>query len=102
LAHNEVVLFINYSCKYDFLEIYEEEKIELGKNIVILGNNTSAQTKKQEKVCGDWSKKLKLLRYISSAHSSLLIKFESDFSHHFSGFKAQAWIEKGNAWFCLL
>lgn len=46
------------------------------------------------KMCGDWSSKLKLLRYRTK--SNLLgIRFSSDYSHHFSGFKAKISLEKG-------
>lgn len=47
------------------------------------------------KMCGDWSSKLKLLRHRTK--SNLLgIRFSSDYSHHFSGFKAKISLEKGN------
>lgn len=46
------------------------------------------------RICGDWSSKLKLLRYRTK--SNLLgIRFTSDYSHHFSGFKAKISMEKG-------
>lgn len=47
-------------------------------------------------ICGDWSSKLKLLRHQTS--SNLLgVRFSSDYSHNFSGFKAKISMEKG--WF---
>ncbi|KAG5683953.1 hypothetical protein PVAND_013208 [Polypedilum vanderplanki] len=45
------------------------------------------------KVCGDWSSKLKLLRYRTKGNL-LGIRFSSDYSHHFSGFKAKISLEK--------
>lgn len=45
-------------------------------------------------ICGDWSSKLKLLRYQTS--SNLLgVRFASDYSHNYSGFKAKISMEKG-------
>ncbi|KAJ1529431.1 hypothetical protein ONE63_006210 [Megalurothrips usitatus] len=38
--------------------------------------------------CGDWSEKLKLLRYTSRG-PRLRLRFHSDYSHHFGGFKAR-------------
>ena len=48
-----------------------------------------------KRICGDWSSKLKLLRHRSSGNS-LGIHFSSDYSHHFSGFKAKISLEKGS------
>lgn len=48
------------------------------------------------KICGDWTKKLKLLRYTTASKSTqVVLKFESDFSHHFPGFKVKVTVEKG-------
>lgn len=44
------------------------------------------------RICGDWSSKLKLLRYVSKG-SYLGLHFVSDYSHHFSGYKAKAYME---------
>lgn len=45
-------------------------------------------------ICGDWSSKLKLLRY--KTDSNLLgIHYEFDYSHHFTGFKAKLSLQKG-------
>jgi hypothetical protein len=49
------------------------------------------------RMCGDWSSKLKLLRY-RSKNNLLGIRFSSDYSHHFSGFKAKISLEKGRLW----
>lgn len=46
------------------------------------------------KICGDWSSKLKLLRYRTSSNV-IGFRFSSDYSHHFSGFKAKVSLEKG-------
>lgn len=45
-------------------------------------------------ICGDWSSKLKLLRYQTNSNS-LGVRFSSDYSHNFSGFKAKISMEKG-------
>lgn len=46
------------------------------------------------KICGDWSSKLKLLRY-RTKKSLIGFHFHSDYSHHHGGFKAKISIEKG-------
>lgn len=46
------------------------------------------------RLCGDWSTKLKLLRYVS-AGSKLKLRFVSDYSHHYGGFKARVSMENG-------
>lgn len=54
--------------------------------------NLSSQMPRR--ICGDWSSRLKLLRYQTT--SNLLgINFSSDYSHHFSGFKTKISLEKG-------
>ncbi|XP_055844862.1 uncharacterized protein LOC129911179 isoform X2 [Episyrphus balteatus] len=45
-----------------------------------------------KRLCGDWSSKLKLLRHISGG-SYLGLHFVSDYSHHFGGYKAKAFME---------
>lgn len=53
-----------------------------------------------KKICGDWTKKLKLLRYTTASKSTqVILKFESDFSHHFPGFKVKVTVEKGKQYF---
>ncbi|XP_037027805.1 uncharacterized protein LOC119068348 isoform X6 [Bradysia coprophila] len=47
------------------------------------------------RICGDWSTKLKLLRYVSSS-TMLGLHFRSDYSHHFSGYKAKVSIKNDN------
>lgn len=46
-------------------------------------------------ICGDWSSKLKLLRH-TTQNNFLGLRFTSDYSHHFGGFKAKISLEKGN------
>lgn len=46
------------------------------------------------RMCGDWSSKLKLLRHKTTGNS-LGLHFSSDYSHHYSGFKAKISLEKG-------
>ncbi|XP_039440556.1 uncharacterized protein LOC120421415 isoform X3 [Culex pipiens pallens] len=49
------------------------------------------------KVCGDWSSKLKLLRHVT--HGPLLaLRFVSDYSNHFGGYKAKVAMENGRQW----
>lgn len=45
-----------------------------------------------KRLCGDWSTKLKLLRYVSLS-SYLGLHFVSDYSHHFGGYKAKTYME---------
>ena len=52
--------------------------------------------KLSERICGNWNKRLKLLRYATSVGTGQIhFKFESDFSHHFAGFKARVTTEIG-------
>lgn len=44
------------------------------------------------RLCGDWSSKLKLLRYVSGG-SYLGLHFVSDYSHHYGGYKAKVFME---------
>lgn len=46
------------------------------------------------RVCGDWSSKLKLLYYVTT-DALLGLHFVSDYSHHFSGYKAKVTIKNG-------
>lgn len=48
------------------------------------------------KMCGDWSSKLKLLRH-RSENNLVGLRFFSDYSHHFGGFKAKVSLEKGTS-----
>nr|CAD7401348.1 unnamed protein product [Timema cristinae] len=66
------------SCSYDFLELFD-------------GGNDSVATRR---LCGDWSTKLKLLRYVSQG-PQIRLRFVSDYSHHFSGFKVKVAIANG-------
>ncbi|KAJ9597359.1 hypothetical protein L9F63_011799, partial [Diploptera punctata] len=68
------------TCSYDYLEILE---------IVPGSNSSSVPTRK---LCGDWSSKLKLLRYVSRG-PRLRLRFVSDYSHHYGGFKAKVSME---------
>lgn len=85
------------------LSDYEEGQKSRYRNIFQPSNSTyntfvpppsTLNDRMPRKMCGDWSSKLKLLRYRS--RSNLLgIRFSSDYSHHFSGFKAKISLEKG-------
>lgn len=46
------------------------------------------------RMCGDWSPKLKLLRYVTKM-PALLFHFASDYSHQGGGYKAKVYIENG-------
>lgn len=47
----------------------------------------------QRKICGDWTSKLKLLRYRSK--NMIGLHFSTDYSQHFGGFRAKISLEKG-------
>lgn len=66
-------------CSYDYLEIIE-----------LAGHSENVS----RRLCGDWSAKLKLLRYVSTG-SRLRLRFVSDYSHHYGGFKARMSMENG-------
>lgn len=55
---------------------------------------SSSTTLLPRRICGDWSSKLKLLRY-RTRRSLIGFHFHSDYSHHRGGFKAKISIEKG-------
>ncbi|KAG5899365.1 hypothetical protein JTB14_036854 [Gonioctena quinquepunctata] len=77
----ELVLENEPRCSYDFIQILEDSIDEPANNSL-----------SSRRLCGDWSSKLKLLRYTS--HSSRLkVRFSSDYSHHFGGFKARVSME---------
>uniref|UniRef100_A0A182KC98 C-type lectin domain-containing protein n=1 Tax=Anopheles christyi TaxID=43041 RepID=A0A182KC98_9DIPT len=46
------------------------------------------------KICGDWSSKLKLLRYVT-AGPSMGVRFVSDYSNNYGGYKAKISMENG-------
>lgn len=84
------------------LRDYENQKGEY-RNIFQPSNSTyntfipppsTLSDRMPRKMCGDWSSKLKLLRHRSRSNF-LGIRFSSDYSHHFSGFKAKISLEKG-------
>lgn len=70
---------LTLSCSYDYLIISEDN--------VTRRDNT-------RRLCGDWSDKLKLLRYVSKT-AQVRLTFVSDYSHHYSGFKARISMEHG-------
>jgi hypothetical protein len=71
-----------HSCSYDYLEIFEA---------ATGSESTGVATRK---LCGDWSSKLKLLRYVSRG-PRVRLRFVSDYSHHYGGFKAKVSMENG-------
>ncbi|XP_045464827.1 uncharacterized protein LOC123674047 [Harmonia axyridis] len=84
LDFEELVLENEPTCSYDYLEILE--------NGIDPQQFSSKNQTVSRRLCGDWSAKLKLLRYISST-SKLILKFSSDYSHHFGGYKARVSME---------
>jgi CUB domain len=81
---------------------YEQQKF-LARNIFNPSNNTyntfvpppsTLSERMPRKICGDWSSKLKLLRYRSKSNS-VGVRFSSDYSHHYNGFRAKITLEKG-------
>lgn len=70
------------SCEYDFMliGIPSEEDPKSATDWIIR--------------CGDWDNKIKLMRYISKS-SKLHMKFVSDFSHAFSGFRFELRLSAG-------
>lgn len=58
------------------------------------GDSRFAASTVSRRICGDWSPKLKLLRYVTKM-PSLLFHFASDYSHQSAGYKAKVYIESG-------
>ncbi|KAK9876709.1 hypothetical protein WA026_014948 [Henosepilachna vigintioctopunctata] len=85
LDFEELVLENEPTCSYDYLEI-----LETG----VDASQPSGPKNRSlaRRLCGDWSAKLKLLRYVSIT-SKLILKFSSDYSHHFGGYKARVSME---------
>ncbi|KAL1462282.1 hypothetical protein WDU94_014131 [Cyamophila willieti] len=77
LHFEEFVLEPEPHCSYDYLIISEDN--------ITRRDNT-------RRLCGDWSDKLKLLRYVSKT-AQVRLAFISDYSHHYSGFKAKISME---------
>ncbi|XP_072375312.1 uncharacterized protein [Diabrotica undecimpunctata] len=94
LDFEELVLENEPSCSYDYLQIFETTWNDTSSSSTENSKNTSATT---PRLCGDWSAKLKLLRYVSRS-SRLKLRFSADYSHHFGGFKARVSME--NAFQC--
>ncbi|XP_068083923.1 uncharacterized protein [Anabrus simplex] len=81
LDFEEFVLEEERDCSYDFLEISEDPV-----------PGSSEPSPSPSKLCGDWSSKLKLKRYKSKG-PKLRMRFVSDYSHHYGGFKARVSME---------
>ncbi|XP_049809059.1 uncharacterized protein LOC126252230 [Schistocerca nitens] len=77
----ELVLEDEPTCSYDYLQILEP-----------VGNSNSSVATRR--LCGDWSSRLKKLRYVSQG-PALQLRFFSDYSHHYSGYKARISMEQG-------
>lgn len=85
------------------LQEYEQQKNLQPRNIFQPSNSTynifkpppsTLDDRMPRKMCGDWSSKLKLLRH-RSENNFIGLRFFSDYSHHFGGFKAKISLEKG-------
>lgn len=78
------------------MEIIENPLIVNNQNATVAttANLTGNNGNNGRKLCGDWSSKLKLLRYVSKG-SKLKLKFSSDYSHHYGGYKARISMENG-------
>ncbi|CAG9865029.1 unnamed protein product [Phyllotreta striolata] len=85
LDFEELVLENEPTCSYDYLQILEVPRNESAAQSAIDPDSN-------RRLCGDWSSKLKLLRYVSRS-SRLKLRFISDYSHHFGGFKIRLSIE---------
>ncbi|XP_044736742.1 uncharacterized protein LOC123298714 [Chrysoperla carnea] len=116
LDFDELVLENEPFCSYDYLEILEITPDLLNQttnhfqtastrapmfpseleNIRPLASTLTSQQTTPRRFCGDWSEKLKLLRHISRG-SHIKLRFVSDYSHHFGGFKARVSMENAMA-----
>lgn len=85
------------------LQEYTEQQNLQARNIFQPSNSTynvfipppsTLDDRMPRKMCGDWSSKLKLLRH-RSENNVVGLRFSSDYSHHFGGFKAKISLEKG-------
>ncbi|XP_071057498.1 uncharacterized protein [Onthophagus taurus] len=98
LDFEELVLENEPICSYDFLEITESIHTNNTSNIIAVPATLSLSapvfnnSETGRRLCGDWSSKLKLLRYVSRG-SKLKLRFNSDYSHHFGGFKVRISME---------
>ncbi|XP_069952951.1 uncharacterized protein [Cherax quadricarinatus] len=72
------VLESHPTCEYDWVTVSE------------VGTSTPT-----ERLCGDWSTKLKLLRYVSSGNR-VVLTFVSDYAHDFPGFRARVSARTGS------
>ncbi|RZF36004.1 hypothetical protein LSTR_LSTR005820, partial [Laodelphax striatellus] len=78
IEFDELVLESESLCGYDVLELWEGKE------------------KPSKRLCGDWTDRLKLLRHKSS-DSSLRLRFHSDYSHNFGGYKARVSMEHASS-----
>ncbi|XP_065162399.1 uncharacterized protein [Atheta coriaria] len=103
LDFEELVIENEPSCSYDYLEIMEimqnhansngSSNHSVGVAIATVGESDhKVGETSSRRLCGDWSAKLKLLRHVSRG-SRLKLRFSSDYSHHYGGFKARVSME---------
>ncbi|XP_071451365.1 uncharacterized protein [Hetaerina americana] len=97
LEFEELVLEDEPTCSYDYLEISDGPKGKEGGGPLHPGEGGPPAGEAEEqgggvrpgrRLCGDWSSRLKLLRHVTSG-SSLTLRFVSDYSHRFGGFRAR-------------
>ncbi|KAH9644610.1 hypothetical protein HF086_001991 [Spodoptera exigua] len=70
-------------------QIWEETETQLPESDAIsAGWMRDAHATRARRLCGDWSGKLKLLRY-QSRGNVLRLRFRSDHSRHYAGFRAK-------------
>ncbi|XP_055384716.1 uncharacterized protein LOC129614250 isoform X2 [Condylostylus longicornis] len=84
-----------FSDLYESPSNYLIKTPEYPKGYTIFPTKSSNYEYFTKRICGDWSPKLKLLRYISN-NSILGLHFVSDYSHHFGGFKAKIFMQNKN------
>lgn len=87
--YKDVDIFENFLSIYKIHHSYLIQTPDMG---IITHKTTNGNAPRR--ICGDWNSKVKLLRYRSSG-PILGLHFSSDYSHHFSGYKAKVVIKNG-------
>lgn len=71
------------------LQIWEElETLLPESDAVSAGWSRDTHITRARRLCGDWSGKLKLLRYQSRGHA-MRLRFRSDHARHYAGYRAK-------------
>lgn len=105
IRHSRSYIQNEFFLSRSFLKFDEDEANEaINMQAYAMAHNEPGQfifrAKMSRKMCGDWSAKLKLLRYVTQG-TIMGIHFVSDYSHHFSGYKAKITMESGEFFFLL-